>query len=214
MDRVFRWIRRVNSILLLLVLVGGSIGAFRLYVAYHEMLESYTVRSTPEEVAEPESEADPIRLTLGEAERVRGTDITAIVLYSEEGKRRSRRPNEQMRNVLFLSESGARWLFETHINVLLEFDQLRRGEHPTSALYYEIEPANGDSLTVALSRADGSKLTGLLTGVTRVLSYDQTDENALSIIYETDDKLWHARFDVETFSRLSGQSLVDVPQQM
>jgi hypothetical protein len=213
MDRVFRWIRRVNSALFLLVLIGGSIGAAQLYVAYRNMLESYAARNSPQEAAKPARNAEPARLTLGEADRVRGTNIIAIVLYSDEGKRRSRR-HEQMRNVLFLSESGARWLFKTHTNVLLEFDELRRGEQPTRAFYYEIEAADEDSLAVALSKADGSQLTEILTDVTRVLSYEHTGEQALSIIYQTDDQLWHARFDLETFSKLSEQSLVEVPQQM
>ena len=30
MDRVFRWVRRVNSVLFLLVLIGGSFGAVQL----------------------------------------------------------------------------------------------------------------------------------------------------------------------------------------
>jgi hypothetical protein len=213
MDRVFRWIRRVNSVLFLLALIGGSFGAVQLYVSYLNMMESYTARNKPEEVAKPEHDADVARLILGEAERVRGTDITAIVLYSEEGKRRSRR-HEQMRNVLFLSESSARWLFEGHTNVMLEFDELRRGEQPTRAFYYEIEGTDEGSLTVALSKADGSNLTNIIIGVTRVLSYDQTDEQTLSIIYQIEDKLWHAQFDLETFSKLSEQSLIDVPQQM
>lgn len=213
MDRVFRWIRRVNSVLFLLVLIGGSFGAVQLYVSYLNMMESYTARNTPEEVVKPERDPDLVRLTLGEAERVRGTDITTIVLYSEEGKRRSR-THEQMRNVLFTSASGARWLLETHDNVLLEFDELRRGEQSTRAFYYEIEATDDDSLAIALSKPDGSKLTEILTGVARVLSHEQTDDHAISIIYQIDDKLWHARFDLETFSKLSEQSLVDIPQQM
>ena len=40
------------------------------------------------------------------------------------------------------------------------------------------------------------------------------DDRVLAIIYETDDKLWSARFDLETFAKLSEQSLIDVPQQM
>src|SRR5688572_7526697 len=180
MDRVFRWIRRANSVLFLLVLIGGSFGAVQIYVAYVDMLASYSAVSAPEDIAEIESDPEPVRLSLGEAERVRGTDITAIVLYAEERNRRSRR-HEQMRNVLFLSENGARWLFETHTNVLLEFDELHRGEQPARAFYYEIEATDEDSLTIALSKADGTTLTEILTGITRVLSYEQTDAQALSI---------------------------------
>jgi hypothetical protein len=215
MDRVFRWIRRINSILFLLVLIGGSFGAFQLYVSYLNMMESYTAPNQAAEIAAPERDADAVALSLGDAELVRGTDITAIALYSTEGagSRRSRR-HEQMRNVLFLSENGARWLFETHTNILLEFDELRRGEQPTRAFYYEIQATNDDSLTIALSKADGTNLTEILTGIARVLSHEQTDDQAVSIIYQIDDKLWHARFDLETFSKLSEQSLVDVPQQM
>lgn len=217
MDRVFRWIRRVNSVLFLLVLIAGSFGAVQLYVAYRDMLASYTARNTPQEMAEPERDPESVRLSLGEAERVRGTDIIAIVLYSEDGtgSRRSYR-HEQMRNVLFLSQNGpgTRWLFETHTNTLLEFDELRQAEQPTRAFYYEIEATDDDSLTIALSRADGSDFTEILTGVTRVLSHEQTDDRVLSVVYQTDDRLWHARFDLDTFSKLSEQSLVDVPQQM
>jgi hypothetical protein len=220
MDRVFRWIRRVNSVLFLLVLIGGSFGAYQLYIGYRDMLASYSNVSASDELP-VESVPDPTRLVLGEADRVYGTDIVAIVLFSEEGRggKRAQRRHEQMRNVLFLSENGARatWLFEEHSNVLVEFDGLRRGEQPTRAFYYEIEGSeetDDDALTVALSKPDGSNLTEILTGVTRVLSYERIDDRALAVIYETGDKLWHARFDLETFAKLSEQPLVDVPQQM
>ena len=214
MDRVFRWIRHINSVLFLLVLIGGSFGAVQMYLAYRAMLSSYSNVSLSDE-AEFESAIESPRLTLGEADRVYGTDIVAIVLFSEEAGGR----HEQMRNVLFLSEDGARatWLFKEHTNVLLEFDGLRRGEQPTRAFYYEIDDSeltDDDSLTIALSKADGSGLTEILTGATRVLSHEQTDDRVLSIIYETGDKLWYARFELETFSKLSEQPLVDVPQQM
>jgi hypothetical protein len=219
MDRVFRWIRRVNSVLFLLVLIGGSFAAYQLYVGYRDMMASYTNVSRSDK-APVERVTESTRLTLGEADRVSGTDIVAIALFSDEavGTRRTQRRHEQMRNVLFLSENGARatWLFKEHTNVLLEFDGLRRGEQPTRAFYYEIvqRDSDDDSLMIALSRADGTNLTEILTGVTRVLSHEQTDDRVLSIIYETGDKLWHARFDLESFSKLSEQSLVDVPQQM
>jgi hypothetical protein len=210
MDRVFGWINRVNSVLFLLVLIGGSFGAVQIYLAYHAMLSSYSnIHLSDEEGFE--SVVEPARLTFGEADRVYGTDIVAIVLLSEEAGGR----HEQMRNVLFLPENGARatWLFKDHTNVLLDFDGLRRGEQPTRAFYYEIDNETDDgSLTVALSRADGSGLTEVLTGVTRVVSHERTDDRVLAVIYETGDKLWSARFDLETFAKLSEQSLVDVPQ--
>lgn len=211
MDRVFCWINRVNSVLFLLVLIAGAFGAVQTYLAYHAMLSSYSKIVLSDE-DDFESIEEPTRLALGEADRVYGTDIVALVLFSEEAGGR----NEQMRNVLFLSENGARatWLFKDHTNVLLDFDGLRRGEQPTRALYYEIDNEDDGSLTVALSRADGSNLTEVLPGVTRVVSHERTDDRVLAIIYETGDKLWSARFDLETFAKLTEQSLVDVPQQM
>lgn len=67
---------------------------------------------------------------------------------------------------------------------------------------------------VALSKSDGSGFTEVLSGVTRVLSHQQIEHRQLAIVYQIGAAVWHARFDLDTFAKLSEQSLVEVPQQM
>jgi len=225
MDRFFGWINRINSILFLLVLIGVGIGT---YLAVSEYRQAFARYELPDESTDATDEpAKPaVRLTLGEVDHIYGTDTSMIRLFSEDaGGRTGSGRNERMRNILFLSNDGqhATWLFEKHTNLLTDVDDLRLPDQPTRALYFEavLTDSDGDGelneydlSAVALARPDGSGFTKILDGVDRVLSHEQIDDHHLAVVYEIGAAIWYARFDLDTFAKLSEQSLVDVPQQM
>jgi len=224
MERFFRIIRRVNSVLFLVVLLGVGGCAiwygFALYHWYHPHDRAIA--------AEEEDEPDPVSLTLGDAETVTGTDIQMLRLTTDD--QYGRRQDQQTRNILFLSagDHHGTWLFPTHDNLVLETDQIRpwRSDDfnaPTKALYVQfipgdpehaMGPSEYDPVTVALAKSDGSGLVEVLRDVDEVLSYEQFDAGSLSITYRNMEELRLARISLDTFAKLSDDLVITVPDQL
>ena len=227
-NRFFVWISRINSVLLLLALIGAGILATVIFAHEFQRSERRQQANIPV-AAEAEPGSGPQRLSLGVVDRVSGTNTLMILLLSEEARGNyrimSKRGSGTIRNVLFLAGDGTHssWLFEKHSNLLTEIDELHQRDRPTKALYFEIvqTDSNGDGqlteddrFNVALSKPDGSGLTEILSDVVRVLSHQQIDDDQLAVVYQVGDAVWHARFDLNTFAKLSEQAVVTVPQQM
>jgi hypothetical protein len=220
MERFFRVIRRLNSILFLLVLLGTGGST----VWYATVL--YQWRHPRDVAVAAEDEADPILLGLGDAETVTGTGTLMLRLTGEGHYRRS----EEIRNILFLSIADHRgtWLFPSHDNLILETDQIRpwRADDlnaPTRALYFQFVPGDPehamgpsqyDPFTIALAKSDGSGLVAVLQDVDEVLSYQQFDADSLSIVYRDLEELRLARVSLDSFAKLSDERVIDVPDQL
>jgi hypothetical protein len=225
MERFFRIIRRVNSILLLVVLLGvGGCAIWYGLALYHW----YHPHDRAIAAAEEEDEPDPVSLTLGDAETVTGTDIQMLRLTTDD--QYGRHQDQQTRNILFLSAGDHRgtWLFPTHDNLVLETDQIRpwRSDDfnaPTKALYVQfipgdpehaMGPSEYDPFTVALARSDGTGLVEVLRDVDEVLSYEQFDAESLSITYRNLEELRLARVSLDSFAKLSDDLVIAVPDQL
>jgi hypothetical protein len=224
MERFFRIIRRVNSVLFLVVLLGaGGCTIWYALTLYHW----HQSRDRPI-TADKEDDPDPILLTLGDAETVTGTDVQMLRLMAD--GQYGRRQDQDTRNILFLSANDHRgtWLFPTHDNLILETDQIRpwRSDDlnaPTKALYIQfipgdpehaIGPSQYDPFAVALIRSDGTGLAEVLRDVDEVLSYEQFDANSLSITYRNLEELRLARISLDTFAKLSDDLVTAVPDQL
>ena len=225
MERFFRIIRRVNSVLFLVVLLGvGSCAIWYGFALYHWYHPHDRAIAAEEEDDEP----DPVSLTLGDAETVTGTDIQMLRLTTD--NQYGRRQDQQTRNILFLSAGDHRgaWLFPTHDNLVLETDQIRpwRSDDfnaPTKALYVQfipgdpehaMGPSEYDPVTVGLAKSDGSDLVEVLRDVDEVLSYEQFDASSLSITYRNMEELRLARISLDTFAKLSDDLVITVPDQL
>ena len=231
MDKVFTWIGRANSVVLLLLLIG---------VAFQVAIWNWPKgdRPYPRHVAVTAEASDPeqrpVQLILGDVKAITGSDILMISLGTEDdslklGSGSGYRQGE-MRNMLFLSGSGQRaaWLFPKNDNLLRDLDQLgwrpeQDSRNPTVALYLEYATADtdgdheidhGDAFTIALAKPDGSGVTDILQGVTRVLSHRLVDEQTLALVYQIENKIWHARYRANTFEKLSEQAVIDVPESL
>jgi len=227
MDRFFVWIGRVNSVLLLLLLIGIS------FVAGGEMWHDlHRHRSQPVAVAAETSTPRPVRLTLGRTETVAGSDVLMLPLEAERaaGGLKSGPYDRDTYNALFLTGGGAQatWLFEGNGNLIHSLHSLQqeidgRQTGPAAAIYieYSATDTNGDSaideadkVTVALAKLDGTGRTDLLQNVTRVVSWELIDERTLALIYQIDQTIWHARYRTDTFTKVSEQPVIAVPERL
>lgn len=228
MKRFFTIVRRINSILFLLVLLGVGAGA----AWWSWQLHHWYARQYPsqEAITADNSADEPAYADLGDADTVTGTGIQMFSLTAEGLGRRGR----QTRNILFLSaaEPQGRWLFPDHGNLILEADQIRpwirswRGDDasaPSTALYFEFVPADPDSgrepsefdmHSVALSRPDGTGLVEVLQDVEAVLSYEQVDATSLTVVYRDFQDLRRARISLDNFAVISDQTVATVPDTL
>ena len=239
MDRFFKILRRVNSVLFLLVLIGtGASAAWCAWVFAEwrrQFMPDTTVIAAVEDDEAGTGAADliadlPADLKLGDAETITGTRIQMFRLASVAYGQDSGRHGEAIRNILLLADDrpGATWLLPNHDNLILEVDQVRArtsddGATPAArALYiqyvamHEISQAGAETgvLNVALSRVDGSNLVRVLDGVAEVVSYEQFDADSLSIAYRRGGELRLARISLDTFATLSDEKAADIPDKL
>ena len=207
MERFFVVIGRINSVLLLLFLLGGGVTLAVMMVisalGRERPARALVAEKTPGTTA-------PVMLNLGQAERIVGSDTTMIALRSEGtySKVASGQPSET-RNILFLpgSEKNASWLFKNHRHLILATEQVRKkkssDEHPALALYvqYVTTDTNGDgrlsdedNAVIGLTKPDGSGFVSVVQDVSGVISYDMENDDQLSLVYQRGATIRHARF--------------------
>lgn len=229
MERLFIIIKRINSLLILLVLLGVA-GL----IAFLTLESNRWQRRGAVEVAESESGTNkPILLNFERVESITGTDTQMMRLSAQ---RKSGTfssggyDGSETRNVLFLngSEKAARWLFKDHKNIILVSNQLHgestgSKEIPTKALYFEYvsEDTNKDGnlsaedhSNVGLTKPDGTGFLVVLHDVNRVLSFQILDQQHLSIVYQKETVVKHANFSVATMALVSDQVIVNVPSTL
>jgi hypothetical protein len=228
MERLFIIIKRINSVLFLLVLLGAA-GL----IAFLTLKSSRWQPRGAVEVAASESGTNkPILLNFERVESITGTDTQMMRLSAQRksGKFSSGGYGSETRNVLFLngSEKVARWLFKDHKNLILASNQLHEKsaeskEISTKALYFEYvsEDTNKDGnlsaedhSNVGLTKPDGTGFLVVLHDVNRVLSFQILDQQHLSIVYQKETVVKHAKFSVATMTLISDQEIVNVPSTL
>lgn len=228
MDRLFSIITKINSVLLLLVLLGAA-GS----IAWMTLQSSHWQRRGAVEVAESKSEVKKsILLNFERVENIKGTDTQMMRLTTQEksAKFSSGGYGGETRNILFLNgaDKNARWLFEDHKNLVLTTAQLHEEsssakEQSTKALYFEYVSADSnkdgslstdDHSSVGLTKPDGSGFLEALRDVSRILSYGMLDEQHLSIVYQKGNVVRHAKFLTSAMKLESDQEIITVPRSL
>lgn len=229
MERFFTNINRINSVLLLLVLLGGA-GS----IAWMTLANQPWTRRGAVDVVENESGVEKIvRLNFGRVENITGANTQMMVLTTEEKSARFSSGgygSGDMRNVLFLTgdAKAARWLFKDQKNLISVTGQLKEEaqdskDRATQALYFEYvsQDTNHDGtlsaldhVSVGLAKPNGMGFTEVLQGLSRVLSHDLIDSKTLSVVYQKGDVVRHARFSLDTNKLLSDQEIVNVPKTL
>jgi hypothetical protein len=226
MERLFTIIQRINSLLLLAVLLGAA-GA----IIFVTSESTRWQRRGAVEVAESGSgDKKPIIVSFHRVEGITGSDTQMMRLTTNEKttKFSSGGYGKETRNILFLSgdEKTARWLFNDHKNLLFAVSQLReessnKEDTTTKALYFEYisndtdEDGNlssADHSNVALTKADGTGFTTTLANTNKVFLYEMVDPKHLSIVFQKDGKVRHLKIAISDFSVVSDQEIIDVPK--
>ncbi len=212
MERFFVVVGRINSVLLLLVLLG--VGAAFSFMMVQQALD----RDPPERVAlvaeKTAGAKAPVLLNLAQSEQIIGTDAAMILLKSEGhySKVAPGQPSE-IRNILFLRgrEKNTSWLFKNHQSLILAAEQVQKfksTEHPALALYVQFvaNDSNGDGRlsaeddsSIGLAKPDGSGFLPVVQGVSHVISYDMYDDDQLSLVYLRGTTIRHAKFSLARF---------------
>ena len=229
MERLFTVISRINSVLLLVALIGICI-----FMGWASWSSGRWQQRGTIEVADAGAKSNsPIFLSLERVENIKGADTQMMLLSAREksGKLTSGSGYaSETRNVLFLTgtEKKARWLFPKQSNVILVAAQLREQsndlkEAPAKALYFEFvtEDTDGDGKlssqdrsNVALSKPDGTAFIQVLSGVDRVLSYEMLNDKQLSVVYQVGKIVRHARFSASSLTKEIDQEIVNVPDKL
>jgi hypothetical protein len=219
-QRVFRYLWRVNAVLILIAAGAVTFGVGALLVS------EFGSRSAMKREAEAGlpvagPQADP-RLTLAPAIVLSGTHVmrAQLMLYRGGGGFSSGGYSE-IRNILFLEpgDKAARWLLQDNQHVISENPDIVADEEDprakrlvaTAAL---VKPAS-DQVEVAKGRLllfdpAGKRTVDVADGV-RKLHVASVVNGEVSLLYERDRRLVLARYDAATLTK-RGEEQIDVPQ--
>lgn len=218
-SRLFIVINRINSVLLLIVLVIAA-GA----IIWTIFVQSQWKKNRTIEVQDKSEQGntEKVNLRLSTIEQVYGAPVQFVRLETEPkgGKFSSGYYPEVTRNIMFLTKGmkQARWLFPKHTFLIKTIVQLRGSEgydrnNPTRAMYYEIikEDSNGDgklaeddAVVIALSRTDGTGYVELDSKHQRIVGHRTVNQGGeLAVIVEKDGKVLYSTYSLRSFSKTS-----------
>jgi hypothetical protein len=235
MERVFRVINRINSVLfLLLVLAVGAFIAFQIALRWSGHRDN--------EVTAVEMDADQtpreVVLTLGMPTTVTGSETVMLRLF---GTRKSssgmgsKGGYGDLRNVLFVKPDGSStWLLTENGNRIVDLHEVgpsdfaQAGENydsntaPTKLLLVSIvalreDEAGGDGrrpIRIALAKPDGSSLVEVLKDVDELLTYWLAPSGTLSLYYQTGASVHRAQYAVDTLKETSNITVTELPKTL
>lgn len=228
MERLFVIIGRINSVLLLVALLG--VGLSVAWMSWSS--NQWQQRGAIEVPAGDLSAKGPVLLQFERIEDVAGANTQLILLSARVDSAKFSSGSgygSETRNVLFLTgnEKKARWLFTKQNNLILVTAQLREEskdpkENPTKALYFEYvkedtdkdgKLSSQDHSNIALSKPDGSGFVEVLHDVSRVLSHEMIDSQSISVVYQIDKAVRHAKFSVPSFEMKTDKEIISVPDE-
>jgi hypothetical protein len=227
MERFFQIVKRINQLLVLLLLLGMA--GLMIFGVFES---SRWNNHNSVEVAETGAEKAPvISFTFSSLETINGSDVQVMELKTDKvrGKFSRNGLENQVRNLVFLTdgEKEPRWLFKDHKNLIVKNEQLTEipyGEkmRPTRALYiaYVDEDTNGDKFlseddqrNIALTKPDGKGMTVVLSKVDKIFSHHLSDAEHVSFIYQKNGSVKRASFLLTDFSLLQDQEILAVPDK-
>lgn len=222
MNRFFAFIKRINTLLLILLLLF-------LAFALSKLWENYAGRRNGRTIAVVDSgnaEQKTVRMRLGRVERVSGQPVQLVYLLVEGDSRGfySGSKAEDRRNVLFVPLEGkGRWLFPQHQQLLLNSEQLRLEEQPTQALLFSVinrdsdgdgRLSDEDKQDIVLCQPDGSGQVTALKEIDHLLSNELLSASKLSLLYQQNHALHQAIFALPSLKLQSEQRISSWPEKL
>lgn len=233
MERLFTLIGKLNNILLLCILIGAA--ASIAWVIFES--KRWQPRGAVEVAESGTGPHNPILLRFEKIENISGarTQMMRLTTQDKSGKFSSGGYGSEIRNILFLSgeDKATQWLFKDHKNLIIGVAKLQEDSHqensdnskqqPTRALYFEFvtEDTNKDGVLssednsrIGISKPDGSNFVVILSNLSRVLAYEMSDKENLSVVYQQDRSVKHARISLVTMKIVSDHEIVKVPSTL
>lgn len=227
MDKMFNIIGKISSALLFLILIV-VIGVIS--------WSFFGSKQSPRRgevgvVAMEEGKEKKMLLEFKQLENIKGVDtqMMRLIAKGDSFKSYSGYGSDAL-NVLFLkgADKQAYWLFKEHKNHILVISQLSQdsGESkdlPTSALYFEYiakdtnadgKLTNQDYSSVGIAKPDGTEFVDILHEISQVYSYQMRDQDKLSIVYQKEASIRHAKFTVSTMKLESDQEVMKMPSDI
>ncbi|OGW27721.1 MAG: hypothetical protein A2X56_06955 [Nitrospirae bacterium GWC2_57_13] len=229
-NRIFVVINRINSVLLLSVLLLAAGG-----LIWTIFVQSQWKRNRSIEVQDKteQGSAEKVKLRLSNIEQVYGAPVQFVRLETEPkgGKFSSGYYPEATRNIMFLTKGlkQAHWLFSKHNFLIKTVVQLRESEgydrnNPTRAMYYEIikEDSNNDgrlaeddAVVIALSRTDGTGYVELNSGHQRIVGHRTVNQGAeVAVIVEKDGKVLYSTYSLRNFSKTAEIVITEIADKL
>ncbi|WP_338762824.1 hypothetical protein [Massilia sp. METH4] len=227
-DRFFNFIRRLNSVVLSLLLLAGA--GFMAFLWWESRPSAPTGPTAPPQVVDTAAgESETVDLDFTDAERIESarTDMLRLITSTGSVGSYGSRRKDVARNVLFISdgETTGRWLFKDHKNIVHALHELPEAsrdanDSETLAIYVEFNAiragsqsaTHGGPVDVGLARPDGKELTTVLRGV-RVLSRRVAD-GRLHITFQRDAAVWQAEIALADFRESGKRQVAKVPQSL
>lgn len=218
--RFFRWVWRVNAILILVAAGAIVFGVAALFVTEVGARSAWRGEATTGPVVV--SDGGGPDLVLRRAGVVEGTDVmrAELVVYLP-GAGFSSGGNTEVRNILFVGagESTARWLLPDHGHVIAEQQDVHSpDEEPrknrTVATVVLVKKQGTAMETVEgrllLFDPSGRNIVEVANGV-RTMHAAAISDDEVTVLFERDRRLHLARFTPVSLARLHEQA-IDVPQ--
>ena len=227
--KVFGIINKINSILFLLLLVGG----FFLIVSGMFLSSSWQDKRAVEVVQnDAEGKQEKIELILDDIENIPGSDTQYVHLKTKRsgGKFSSYSGGGETRNVLFFTGSklNTHWLYQNHIFNILKFAILKqcKKNNKNKALAIYIETAKSDSdgdnllneddlITISLTDVNGENLTEVDSNVQSVIDKNVVEDGSfLILLMQKDNQVLLKKYSLSTFKLVSEKLINEISKKL
>lgn len=224
MDQFFLVVNRINNLMMLLILfilfIAG-IWTLRSFIIPYDSSysESENISAAPVAAASYNNNAT-FRLEV--AQQIIATKTYYSEFTSDDDPKFGSLYNRTIRNVLFISgvKDSAAWLFPSNnqlLSVVKQFpSDFTRDYNSTKALYLEVITSDtnednrineNDSINIALTKSDGSQLTQVLSGLSKILKVTESGSDEMEIAYQIGTDLYQSRISLINFKVLSTQPI-------
>ncbi len=225
-NHTFSIIRKINTVLILLILIGvlSIIVFFIVEMRGHQ--QDRTVEVTNNSTPTPEAD---VKLQLGNLQKITGHNTSYITLNSkkEGGKLGSGNRGSHMRNILFFvgQDMNPKWLYKHHNHLILclctfKTDYQKDQQRQVIGLYVHVikTDTNGDGKlskkdksTIALINTDGSSYQEIETNIDQIIDSDVTDDGQSAIfIVQVGTDIIMKKYSLITQKKLSEQIITNI----
>ncbi|MEQ1738938.1 MAG: hypothetical protein ABL884_03440 [Methyloglobulus sp.] len=219
-NRFFTTIKKINSVLILLILLGFFLFLIKCSSNSSDRDEQRTVK-----VTNTKGDKYQVELILSNLQPVIGTDSFYVQLVEKNGSvsYSSGGRNGKIRNVLFFKdkEFTPQWLFDINYYLIERMLPISsREKNKTEAFLYEAVFNDNnldksidrkDKITIAMSKPDGSNFVRLVETVDNFFSHQTTSDNKeLVLLYQKHNQVMIEKISLSDFKSINKRVLTDL----